>query len=41
VLSRFLGRYVSMNSFTETVLRSGNRGEINRWVPPWGARPTL
>ncbi|MGH9350088.1 MAG: type VI secretion system baseplate subunit TssF [Vicinamibacterales bacterium] len=41
VLDRYFARYVSINSFTETVLRSGNRGEINRWMPHWGARPTL
>jgi type VI secretion system protein ImpG len=41
VLSRYFARYVSINSFTETVLRSDNRGEINRWGPQWGARPTL
>ena len=41
VLDRYLARYVSMNSFTETVLRSPARGEISRWMPQWGARPTL
>jgi type VI secretion system protein ImpG len=41
VLDEYFARHVSINSFTETVLRSGNRGEINRWVPHWGARPTL
>ena len=41
VLSQYFSRYVSINSFTETVLRSLGRGEINRWVPQWGARPTL
>jgi type VI secretion system protein ImpG len=41
VLAQFFSRYVSINSFTETVLRSLSRGEINRWVPQWGARPTL
>lgn len=41
VLDRYFSRYVSINSFTETVLRSGSRGEINRWLPHWGARPTL
>jgi type VI secretion system protein ImpG len=41
VLNQFFSRYVSINSFTETVLRSQGRGEINRWVPQWGARPTL
>ena len=41
VLERFFSRYVSINSFTETVLRSHGRGEISRWVPQWGLRPTL
>jgi type VI secretion system protein ImpG len=41
VLSHYFSRYVSINSFTETALRSLGRGEINRWVPHWGARPTL
>lgn len=41
VINQYLRRYVSLNSFTETVLRSDSRGEIHRWVPQWGARPTL
>jgi type VI secretion system protein ImpG len=41
VLDRYFARHVSINSFTETVLRSENRGEINRWGHQWGARPTL
>jgi type VI secretion system protein ImpG len=41
VLDRYFARHVSINSFTETVLRSENRGEINRWGAQWGARPTL
>jgi type VI secretion system protein ImpG len=41
VLDRYFARYASINSFTETALRSESRGEINRWVPHWGARPTL
>ena len=41
VLDRYFARHVSLNAFTETVLRSEGRGEINRWVPQWGARPTL
>ena len=41
VLERYFARHVSINSFTETALRSETRGEINRWVPQWGARPTL
>ena len=38
VMERFLARYVSINSFTETVLRSVSRGEIMRWVPRCGRR---
>ena len=41
VLDRYFARYVSINSATETVLRSDSRGEINRWTPTWGTRPTL
>ena len=41
VLDRYFARYVSINSVTETVLRSQSRGEINRWTPNWGTRPTL
>ncbi len=41
VLSAYFCRHVSINSFTDTVLRSDNRGEINRWGPQWGVRPTL
>ncbi len=41
VLARYFAAHVSINSFTETVLRSDRRGEIHRWVPQWGARPTL
>jgi type VI secretion system protein ImpG len=41
VLERFFARYVSINSFTAMTLRSQGRGEIKRWVPQWGARPTL
>jgi type VI secretion system protein ImpG len=41
VLDQYFARYVSINSFTETVLKSDGRGEIHRWVPQWGARPTL
>lgn len=31
VLERFLAKYVSINSFTETVLRTVARGEVMRW----------
>ncbi len=41
VLDRYFARHVSINSFTETVLRAEGRGEINRWGVQWGARPTL
>ena len=41
VLDRHFARYVSINSVTETVLHSQSRGEINRWTPNWGTRPTL
>ncbi|MFS0825425.1 type VI secretion system baseplate subunit TssF [Pseudomonas phoenicis] len=41
VFERFLTRYVSINSFTETVLRTTERGEIMRWTAKPGRRPTL
>jgi type VI secretion system protein ImpG len=41
VLDRYFARHVSINSFTETVLRSEGHGEMYRWLPQWGARPTL
>lgn len=39
VLERFLARHVSINSFTETTLRTIGRGEIMRWKPRCGLRP--
>lgn len=36
VLERFFRKYVSINSFTETVLTSQQRGEIARWRPETG-----
>ena len=39
VLERFFARHVSINSFTETTLRSVARGEIKRWGPRCGLRP--
>jgi type VI secretion system protein ImpG len=41
VLEQFFARYVSLNSFTETVVRSTERGEIMRWKVQVGQRPTL
>jgi type VI secretion system protein ImpG len=32
VLEQFFARYVSLNSFTETVIRTEQRGEIMRWT---------
>jgi type VI secretion system protein ImpG len=31
VLDRFFAQYVSLNSFTETVVRTVARGDIMRW----------
>lgn len=36
VMEEFFARYVSINSFTETVLRSSGRGEIMHWEPRCG-----
>ena len=36
VLERFFRKYVSINSFTETVLTTDRRGEIARWRPATG-----
>jgi type VI secretion system protein ImpG len=38
VLEQFFARYVSINSFTETVLRSTRRGELMRWPTRLGRR---
>ena len=38
VLEQFFARYVSLNSFTETVLRSTRRGEVMRWPTRLGRR---
>ncbi|GGE53852.1 type VI secretion system baseplate subunit TssF [Actibacterium pelagium] len=36
VLERFFRKYVTLNSFTETVLTTDRRGEIKRWRPEAG-----
>ncbi len=36
VLERFFRKFVSINSFTETVLATQQRGEITRWRPETG-----
>jgi type VI secretion system protein ImpG len=42
VLSRFLALYTSVNSFTQTVVRSRQReGEWKRWPPIAGEQPVL
>jgi type VI secretion system protein ImpG len=41
VLERFIGGYVSVNSFTETVITSMERGEVMRWPARSGNRPLV
>lgn len=41
VLDRFLAKYVSINAFTETVLKNPERGEIMRWPMRLGQRAVL
>ncbi len=41
VLERFFAKYVSINSFTETVIRTKRRGEIMRWPARLGIRQVL
>ncbi|MEM6973774.1 MAG: type VI secretion system baseplate subunit TssF [Pseudomonadota bacterium] len=41
VLERFFAKYVTINSFTETVLASNTRGEIARWPATSGRRRLL
>lgn len=41
ILERFLAEYASLNHFTQTVIRTTERGEIMRWPPRVGARRLL
>ena len=41
VLERFFAKYASINAFTETVVRSTERGEIMRWPARIGRRQIL
>jgi type VI secretion system protein ImpG len=41
VLEEFFAAYVSINSFTETTLRSTERGQVMRWPPRLGQLHTL
>jgi type VI secretion system protein ImpG len=41
VLEQFFAKYVSLNSFTETVITTQQRKEIIRWPVQMGKRPIL
>ena len=41
VLDRFFAEYSGFNHFTQTVIRSVERGEIMRWPPRMGTRKAL
>jgi type VI secretion system protein ImpG len=41
ILDRFLSEYVGLNHFTQTVIRTTERGEIMRWPPRLGLRSDL
>ncbi|WP_332684102.1 type VI secretion system baseplate subunit TssF [Bosea sp. (in: a-proteobacteria)] len=41
ILDRFLAEYAAMNHFTQTVIRTVERGEVMRWPPRAGARRIL
>jgi type VI secretion system protein ImpG len=41
VMQNFFARYVSLNSFTETVLHTLERNEVARWTARSGTRPIL
>lgn len=41
VLEQFFARYASINSFTETVVKTTERGEIMRWPIRMGRRNTI
>lgn len=41
ILARFFARFVSINSFTETVLLTPQRGEVARWPVTLGLRPII
>lgn len=41
VLEHFLAKYVSLNSFTETVVKTVDRGEVMRWPARIGKRQIL
>jgi type VI secretion system protein ImpG len=41
VLEQFFAKYVSLNSFTETVIKTQQRGEIMRWPAQMGRRQII
>ncbi len=41
VLEQFFARYVSINSFVETVMKTTDRGEVARWPVRVGCRQTI
>jgi type VI secretion system protein ImpG len=41
VLEQFFARYVSINSFVETVIKTTDRGEAARWPVRIGCRHTI
>ena len=41
ILDRFFAEYASLNHFTQTVLRTMERGEVIRWPPRAGSRRIL
>jgi type VI secretion system protein ImpG len=41
VLEQFFAGYVSINSFTETIVKTLERGEIMRWAMRGGCRPII
>jgi type VI secretion system protein ImpG len=41
VLEQFFAKYVTLNSFTETIIRTQQRGEIMRWPAQVGRRQIL
>jgi type VI secretion system protein ImpG len=41
VLEKFFCKYVSINSFTQVVVKTRERGEIMRWPVRTGTRPLI
>jgi type VI secretion system protein ImpG len=41
ILAEFFTKYVSINSFVETVIQTPQRGQVMRWVPKIGQRQIL